>query len=312
MRSFGRFTQHSIQQMRCCNSNITLQIRNSIRYSGGTISPQQVNYVRNYFVWKHIETCAASSGFLLNSTNWLGMQHPRYHAKNGSSAFEKRSLSSSSDGRRGSPDPYDLLNVPRNATAKEIKVAYFREAKKFHPDLNPNDPKAKEKFQQVAAAYELLSDEKRRRMYDATGYTQEPSYDQSVNAEDVFNAVREDFDVVKDALSMYRDEVYEEMDYAMDCIKRQDWDALYGLAMHHKVLIASVVIPTIIFLRYPPAAIFALRAVWALSYVGFVGLMRSGNVTLAARLLWANIVKLSREQAQRAKVRKSERNRRKQ
>lgn len=42
-------------------------------------------------------------------------------------------------------------------------------AKKYHPDLNPNDPKAKEKFQAISAAYELLSDEKRRKIYDTTG-----------------------------------------------------------------------------------------------------------------------------------------------
>lgn len=50
--------------------------------------------------------------------------------------------------------------------AKEIKLAYYKEAKKCHPDLNPNDAKAKEKFQELSKAYEILSDEKKKRAYD--------------------------------------------------------------------------------------------------------------------------------------------------
>ncbi|KAJ1438363.1 J-domain from the Dnaj-like protein, partial [Ochromonadaceae sp. CCMP2298] len=71
----------------------------------------------------------------------------------------------------GRQSPYDLLKVDKSATDKEIKLAYFREAKKYHPDLNPNDPTAKAKFQRVAAAYEILSDPGRRRTYDFTGST---------------------------------------------------------------------------------------------------------------------------------------------
>ncbi len=66
-------------------------------------------------------------------------------------------------------DPYEILEIPRNATPKDIKLAYFKAAKKYHPDLNPNDPKAREKFQLVSQAYEVLSDPNRRANYDATG-----------------------------------------------------------------------------------------------------------------------------------------------
>ena len=45
-------------------------------------------------------------------------------------------------------------------------MAYYKEAKKCHPDLNPNDAKAKEKFQELSRAYEILSDEKKKRAYD--------------------------------------------------------------------------------------------------------------------------------------------------
>ena len=45
-------------------------------------------------------------------------------------------------------------------------MAYYKEVKKCHPDLNPNDAKAKEKFQELSRAYEILSDEKKKRAYD--------------------------------------------------------------------------------------------------------------------------------------------------
>uniref|UniRef100_A0A2K5Z661 DnaJ heat shock protein family (Hsp40) member A3 n=1 Tax=Mandrillus leucophaeus TaxID=9568 RepID=A0A2K5Z661_MANLE len=66
-------------------------------------------------------------------------------------------------------DYYQILGVPRNASQKEIKKAYYQLAKKYHPDTNQDDPKAKEKFSQLAEAYEVLSDEVKRKQYDAYG-----------------------------------------------------------------------------------------------------------------------------------------------
>lgn len=215
---------------------------------------------------------------------------------------------------RGASDPYELLNVPRTATAKEIKLAYFREAKKCHPDLNPNDPKAKERFQRVSAAYELLSDEKRRNIYDSTGRSQEATYgggsgdygqtSSAQHAEDIFNSVKEDMDVVKEAFALYTEEVKDELQYAVDCAKNQDWNGLYEVAKDHKFLIMGVVVPTVVFLRYPPAVFVVLRVLWAMSNVALVGLLRSGNLSVAARTLWQMIVKLSREQKARGSMRK--------
>ncbi|XP_057181807.1 dnaJ heat shock protein family (Hsp40) member A3b isoform X2 [Triplophysa rosa] len=66
-------------------------------------------------------------------------------------------------------DFYEILGVPRTATQKDIKKAYYQLAKKYHPDTNPDDPQAKEKFAQLAEAYETLSDELKRKQYDTYG-----------------------------------------------------------------------------------------------------------------------------------------------
>ncbi|XP_044043200.1 dnaJ homolog subfamily A member 3, mitochondrial-like isoform X1 [Siniperca chuatsi] len=66
-------------------------------------------------------------------------------------------------------DFYGVLGVSRTATQKDIKKAYYQLAKKYHPDTNPDDPEAKEKFAKLAEAYEVLSDEVKRKQYDTYG-----------------------------------------------------------------------------------------------------------------------------------------------
>lgn len=70
---------------------------------------------------------------------------------------------------RSGKDYYKILGVNRNADQKEIKAAYRRLARKYHPDVNPNNGEAAEKFKEISEAYEVLSDEKKRRLYDTYG-----------------------------------------------------------------------------------------------------------------------------------------------
>lgn len=63
-------------------------------------------------------------------------------------------------------DPYEVLGVAKSASAKDIKSAYRKLAKKYHPDQNPDDPKAKDRFAAANQAYEILGDEKSRAAFD--------------------------------------------------------------------------------------------------------------------------------------------------
>ena len=66
-------------------------------------------------------------------------------------------------------DYYKILGVDKNIPQNDVRAAYRKRAKQFHPDLHPNDPKAKAKFQALNEAYDVISDPDKRAKYDKYG-----------------------------------------------------------------------------------------------------------------------------------------------
>jgi molecular chaperone DnaJ len=67
-------------------------------------------------------------------------------------------------------DYYEVLGISKSASADEIKKAYRKVAMQYHPDRNPGDKSAEEKFKEAAEAYEVLSDQEKRAQYDRFGH----------------------------------------------------------------------------------------------------------------------------------------------
>ena len=67
-------------------------------------------------------------------------------------------------------DYYEVLGVGRNADEKEIKRAYRKLPKQYHPDMNPGDAKAEQKFKEITEAYNVLSDTEKKKLYDQFGF----------------------------------------------------------------------------------------------------------------------------------------------
>ncbi|HET7179029.1 MAG TPA: DnaJ domain-containing protein, partial [Chryseosolibacter sp.] len=86
-------------------------------------------------------------------------------------------------------DYYEILGVEKNATAEEIKKAYRKVAIKYHPDKNPGDKEAEEKFKEAAEAYEVLSSAEKKAQYDRYGHARAGGGygGHAMNMEDIFS-----------------------------------------------------------------------------------------------------------------------------
>src|ERR1700746_2439038 len=69
-----------------------------------------------------------------------------------------------------SKDYYGILGVKKTATAEDIRKAFRKLARKYHPDVNPGDKKAEERFKEISEANDILSDEKKRKVFDQFGF----------------------------------------------------------------------------------------------------------------------------------------------
>jgi molecular chaperone DnaJ len=87
-------------------------------------------------------------------------------------------------------DYYETLSISRSADGREIKKAYRKLAMKYHPDRNPGDKEAEEKFKLCTEAYEVLSDEKKRQIYDTYGHDglKNSGYSGPTSADDIFSS----------------------------------------------------------------------------------------------------------------------------
>jgi hypothetical protein len=201
--------------------------------------------------------------------------------------------------------------VTKSATQAEIKREYFRKAKKYHPDLNPNDKNAVRKFQELATAYETLSNPQKRLEYDNMGYKQysqqtsrhQQQYGQASppDANEVFNTVYQDFEIIQSAWYDYLTETKEDFTYACKEADNNNWTPMYDIAKANSVLIVGIVVPVAIVLRMPSAIAVALRfALPIVSAVG-MGIIRTGNSGVFAAYLWRKLVEIARNRKKRTR-----------
>ena len=167
-----------------------------------------------------------------------------------------------------SREPYRLLGISRDATASDIKKAFFRTAKQVHPDINPS-PEAAAEFRRLEAAYRLLADENRRRSYDqgnlheADDASADPRWMHHADPEGArarWRKLMEDREILREALTGVKEEIEEDLAELSKRVSSGDFSAVVTFARHQPVIAAALCVPVLL-TRYPPAALFVLRLV---------------------------------------------------
>jgi len=218
--------------------------------------------------------------------------------------------------------PYEVLGVSILASDKEIKMAYYKKAKESHPDMNPNDPKARARFQEIANAYEFLSSPTDRRIYDWTGSASSTtsstssssswsSYSSEVKedvvqrfaaAEEVFRGVAADAEVIRESIFNYFVDLQEDF---VDAFKGT-WQDKVDFVKSHPVLVFGLLFPAILFARFPFLILIYARIAFsaqAFLWSSLFSLWRTSPsiVAVGTTSLWRLIVRQARERSERAK-----------
>eukprot|EP00929_Paragymnodinium_shiwhaense_P044583 TRINITY_DN22851_c0_g2_i2.p1 TRINITY_DN22851_c0_g2~~TRINITY_DN22851_c0_g2_i2.p1 ORF type:complete len:285 (-),score=44.85 TRINITY_DN22851_c0_g2_i2:46-900(-) len=216
-----------------------------------------------------------------------------------------------------SQDPYLVLGVDRGIADADLKRAYLRAAKAYHPDMNPDDPKAKDRFQRVSQAYETLRNPSSRSAYDASGQwsgaagaggQQGADYQQ---AEDIFRNAAQEREIILEAMQLYAEAVKEEATEAASLIWEGKFTEAWPLIREHRALFGVLGVFAVL-LRHPAIVGIALRgaAMMALNPAVFRVLVRSGLDKRVWQFAWVHLTQTARRQRQRLKDRASQRERR--
>lgn len=182
---------------------------------------------------------------------------------------------------------YNLLGVKPSASASEIKKAYFKKAKETHPDLNKDDPKAKERFQKINDIYSVLKDDSKKEEYDdflrrdlSMDFEEFQNYEESNYAEheDMFQRVWAQYGVEE-----YLENLEMELEAALQSVfEHGDWRPIHDFVIKHKLLILGIVVPLAIIIRYPGLVMLCFRYLTLFP----VRLINSLPLTIRLSLLW--------------------------
>jgi len=159
-------------------------------------------------------------------------------------------------------DYYKILGIDRDASPSDIKKAYFKAAKRYHPDHNPDDLNAKKKFQEISQAYSVLSDPTQKRNYDTFGHKGYERYSQSYpsqqpDPEALFRQVFDELGLRE--IKEYFTVVQKDANKALDGLKQGDFKELFSFAKSHQGLMVGVMVPLLVALRHPLLVGGALR-----------------------------------------------------
>ena len=187
-------------------------------------------------------------------------------------------------------DLYVTLGVPETATKKEIKEAYLRLAKKYHPDANTGNPHAKEQFQKLVNAYDILSDDSRKQSYDTYKYSDDirpPTKDYKYRRSSFYekpaqsefshfdlppnvklrDVIRQIFiEAGKEEFIKNLEVLSEELWIFMSDAWKGDWSAVRAFILRHKLFVAVVGTLFVIIIIYPWIINVTIFLLWYVYY----------------------------------------------